>query len=73
METETTFSEATMDCMEQVRQDGACNMLDGACVADAADFICQRDASDEVWRSAHRRRGTYGKLLAAFSAWKAAN
>jgi hypothetical protein len=68
---EQTFTEATMRCLEEVRDSGMCNMIDRRCVGDAADMVCEDVPAELTEITAARRAPGWMALLQAFGAWKA--
>jgi hypothetical protein len=57
------------ECVEMVRESGFCNMMDGRCVAEVADAICDAGPASEIEEAVQVRRG-WGSVLLQFSEWK---
>lgn len=65
-----TDEDQLMECMEQVRESGLCNMFDRYCVGEVIDEICNESANAEYERVSLSERRGYGKVLSAFAEWK---
>lgn len=55
--------------MEAIRETGACNMLDGPCVAKVATWLCTDEAVGVIDTTV-AKRGAYGRLLKSFAEWR---
>jgi hypothetical protein len=63
------WNDDVMECMDRVRETGACNMHDRGCVGLYADMMCPAPEAGPILSAAENQKTFYG-FLEAFRRWK---